>query len=393
MRVAYVCADRGVPVFGTKGCSVHVQEVVRALLRLGAEVHLFAARPGGPAPADLAGARLHPLPDPPKGDPAARERAALAANDDLRAALERAGRFDLVWERYALWSYAGMEYARDRGTPGVLEVNAPLVEEQAAHRTLVDRGGAEAVAARVFAAADVLAAVSAEVAEYLGRFPGVRGRVHVVPNGVDPARFPAGLRPSRRGPAGSFTVGFVGTLKPWHGLGTLAAALGLLLQRAPGSRLLVVGDGPAREGLEADLAGRGARAAAEFAGATAPADVPGLLASMDAGVAPYAGAGFYFSPLKVFEYMAAGLPVVASRVGQLARLIRDGENGLLVPPGDAAALADALARLHDDPGLRARLGRRARADVLLEHTWGATVRRVLALAGAGREVPVTGVAP
>jgi glycosyltransferase involved in cell wall biosynthesis len=385
MRLAYVCADLGVPVFGRKGCSVHVQEVVRALVRQGVRVELFATRCEGRPPPGLEAVRVHELPAIPRGDPGEREQAALAANPRLRGALDREGPFDAVYERYSLWSFAAMEYARDRGVPGLLEVNAPLIEEQAEHRTLVDRDGAVLAAERAFVAAAALLAVSAEIAAYLERFPGTRGRVKVVPNGVDPARFPSGLRPSRPGPPGSFTVGFVGTLKPWHGLGTLAEAFALLSRRAPHARLLVVGDGPGREGLERDLDARGVRGSALLVGAVAPEEVPGLLRSMDAGVAPYPGVpGFYFSPLKVYEYMAAGLAVVASRVGQLAGLIRPGDNGLLCPPGDAAALAEALVLLHERPSLRRRLGEVARAQVLREHTWDAVARRVLGLAGHGR---------
>ncbi len=385
MRVAYVCADLGVPVFGRKGCSIHVQEVMRALGRQGVRVDLFAARCEGPRPAGLEAVRVHELPAIPRGDPGAREQAALAANPLLRAALESAGPFDAIYERYSLWSFAGMELARDRGVPGLLEVNAPLIEEQAEHRTLVDRGAALHVAGRAFAAAHALLAVSAEVAAYLESFPGSRGRIHVVPNGVDPVRFPAGLRRSRPGPPGSYTVGFVGTLKPWHGLGTLAEAFALLRRRDSAARLLVVGNGPGREGLEADLEARGVRDAADLVGAVAPEEVPGLLASMDVAVAPYPDLPkFYFSPLKVYESMAAGLPVVASRVGQLAELIRHGENGLLHPPGDAAALAEALEWLRRSPAIRRRLGEAARADVHRDHTWDAVARRVLGLAAAAR---------
>jgi glycosyltransferase involved in cell wall biosynthesis len=126
----------------------------------------------------------------------------------------------------------------------------------------------------------------------------------------------------------------------------------------------------------------GLQDAACFTGAVPPGEVPGLLASMDAAVAPYPDlTPFYFSPLKVFEYMAASLPVVASRVGQLSSLIEDESNGLLCPPEDPAALAASLDRLCQDPPLRARLGQTARAAVLAHHTWDAVAQRSLSLAG------------
>lgn len=142
-RLAYVCADPGVPVFGGKGASVHVQEVVRALVEKGVRVELFASRTGGDPPPGLEEVPLHRLPSPPKGDLEKRERELLAANDELREALEAAGPFDAVYERYSLWSFAGMEYAARTAVSGILEVNAPLIEEQAAHRGLADRAGAE----------------------------------------------------------------------------------------------------------------------------------------------------------------------------------------------------------------------------------------------------------
>jgi len=307
----------------------------------------------------------------------------LGLNEDLKARLERHGPVDLVYERYSLWSFAGMEYAQRMGIPGLLEVNAPLIEEQAQYRVLVDRAGAERVAERVFGAATALLAVSDEVAEYLERYPAARGKVHVVPNGVNPERFSA--LPPRKvqgGPLETFTVGFVGTLKAWHGVAILVEAFALLHRRHPYARLLIVGDGPERERLGADVAARGLAEAVHFTGAVASDEVPARLASIDAAVASYPRLEhFYFSPLKVYEYMAAGLPVVASAIGQLEKLITPGVNGLLVPPGDAAALAEALERLCGDHELRARLGLAARAKVLAEHTWDAVAERILRIAG------------
>lgn len=379
MRVAYICADPGVPVFGVKGSSVHVQSVIRALRRQGAEVCLFAARFDGEPPPDLADLPRRALPRPPNGSTASRETALLAANEVLGRMLTADGHFDLIYERYSLWSYAAMEHAAARGSAGLLEVNAPLIAEQIRHRELIDRAGAERVAWRVFSAATALLAVSDGVADYLRSVAASHGRVHIVPNGVDPERF----LPSARTPArDTFTVGFVGTLKPWHGLDVLLTAFARLHARAPAARLLLVGDGPERTTVEHQIAELDLASVVELTGAVSPAEVPALLGRMDVATAPYPSAdNCYFSPLKLFEYMAAGLPVVASHVGQVASVIHHGRNGLLCAPGNAAALAGNLEQIYQFPALRRQLGAAAREAVLAHHTWDAVARRILDLAG------------
>lgn len=391
MRIAFVNTDSGVPAFGRKGSSIHLQEMIRGFLCSGATVDLFTARVDGDSPPGLEAVRVHQLPKRSEGDLAEREQSALRANEQTRSALEREGLFDFVYERYALWNFAGMEYANAAGIPGVLEVNAPLIDEQAAHRGLVDRAGAERATRQAFGAARALVAVSAEIAAYLEQRPEATGRVHVVTNGVDVARFRPDVAPSLLAAPGTFTVGFVGTLKPWHGLPTLVDAFALLREQVPNSRLLIVGDGPEREKFEEQLERRGVRPAANMTGAVFSAQIPSLLASMSAAVAPYPHSSkFYFSPLKVYEYMAAGLPVVASRIGQLDGLLEDGVNGLLCPPGDAAALAQALIRLSCDPQLAARLGWAARATVSAHYTWSSVVARVLEIAGTRQFEAVPG---
>lgn len=381
MRIAYICADPGVPVFGCKGASIHVQEVIRALKRRGAHVTLLATRWGGATPRELRGLAQARLPAVATGKLAARERAALAANAALEHALSAAGPFDLVYERYSLWSYAGMTWARAEGVPGLLEVNAPLIEEQARHRGLLNRAAAEQVAQVVFGAATALLAVSQGVARYLESQPAARGRVHVVSNGVDPQRFCPGLVPAWSRKDDTFTVGFAGSLKPWHGLGTLFDAFAQLHHERPTTRLLVVGDGPERARLADQVVAKRLESVVILAGVVRPEKMPYWLAAMDVAVAPYPDLeGFYFSPLKAFEYMAAGLPVVASRIGQLDGLIVDGESGLLCPPGDARALATALDRLVGDGNLRLRLAQGGRQAVLRAHTWDHVAARILHLA-------------
>src|SRR5207245_9964407 len=127
--------------------------------------------------------------------------------------------------------------------PGLLEVNAPLIEEQAVHRGLRDTRGAAHVATRVFQAATALVAVSTEVAAWLERRPSARGRVHVLPNGVDPDGFRPAVPPAAPAPPGTFTVGFVGSMKPWHDLPVLIEAFARLHAEEPATRLLLVGGG------------------------------------------------------------------------------------------------------------------------------------------------------
>src|SRR3989442_15268168 len=149
--------------------------------RRGRDVDVFGARVDETPSSGLEPLQIPPLPPVADGAPPSHAAAIAALNDELAALLDRAGPYDLVYERYSLWSLAGMEHAATAGIPGLLEVNAPLIEEQATYRGLRDAGGADRVAARAFRAASVLLAVSTEVAAWLQRRRAAPDRRHVIP--------------------------------------------------------------------------------------------------------------------------------------------------------------------------------------------------------------------
>lgn len=376
MRIAYVSVDPGIPVFGTKGASVHVQEVVRDLLARGHEVEVFATRIGSDVPVDLADLAVHHVRVAKTDDAAARERAQAEASASI-AAKVTAWEPDLVYERYSLFSTVLADVVEATDAAGVLEVNAPLVEEQARHRDLVDADAAWAALARQVAAASATVCVSDLVRDWV-RAHTTAGRVHTVPNGVSTSR----IRPAAEA-VGDPVVTFVGTLKPWHGVDVLVDALARA--RAPW-RLRVIGDGPQGEALTEQARALGVEV--DFRGAVAPAEIPDHLAGSAIGVAPYpataAETDQYFSPLKIYEYLAAGLPVVASRVGQVPAIVRDGLTGLLVAPSDPDALAAALDALARDEVTRRAMGHAARAEAEAHHSWTGVVDRILAHAGLAR---------
>ena len=383
MRIAYILLDPGIGVFGTKGASVHVQEVGRTFRRLGHEVSVFCTRTDDDVPADLTDLELTKL-DVPKGlDRGQREISLLRLSDmladlvvdtSLRTQEESGGSagFDLVYERYSLFSSAGEQISDRLGVPLIMEVNAPLLDEQKQHRGLVHDEHAVRATARSFAGASRIVCVSSSVADWVRRdYPGLND-VSVVPNGVNTERItPTVDRPSDTAPV---RIGFVGTLKPWHGTDRLVEACALL---QGDFHLDILGHGPQSEALQDQAKALRLGSRVSFHGAIAPEEVPDHLRTFDIAVAPYPAGDNYFSPLKIYEYLAAGLPIVASAVGSIPEVLDVGETALLVPPDDPQALAEALQTLIDDPRLRARMGRAARDEALARHSWTSRCEQIL----------------
>lgn len=358
MRVAYVCTDPGIPVDGSKGASVHVQQIVRAFERRGDDVTVYATRAESTA---LGNAPIVTVPVG-RGNAAERERAVARAAGEIAERIAGDG-CDLVYERLSLFSDAAARVS----IPAVVEVNAPLVEEQRIHRTLEDEAGAVSAVHRVLSRAATVACVSEPVAAWAREHGATDASTIVAPNGVDTRSFSPAMMED-----GTLEVVFIGSLKSWHGVEIALAAIAGL----DGVRLTIIGDGPERERLEG-LAGT-LGVDVRFVGAIPHESVPAELSAMHVGVAPYpATADAYFSPLKAFEYLAAGLAVVASATGQLPSIIAHDDTGILVPAGSVDALRGALTTLRDDRSIARRLGSAGRARAVGQHDWDRTLDRIL----------------
>ena len=372
MRILYLTADPGVPPLGGKGSSVHVRELVDALVASGASVVVATARTDV-RDERLSGARLVGIPVVlPKSQPTlASLRSAIRAQSTEIERIAHQCEVEGVYERFSLFSEGGVRAARRLGVPHVLEVNAPLRWEARRFRSLAYAEDAASIERRVLGATDHVFAVSEELAALLAADGVDETKIDVVPNGVDPTKVPARLRRGARGP---FVVGFAGSLKPWHGVEVLVAACRRALVRVPDLRLEIVGEGPAAPQLD----GLAREPRVTVHGQTSHARVLALMSQWDAGLAPYLPLpNFYFSPLKVLEYMAAGVCPIASDLGQIRSLLGAGSRGVLVEPGNSDALAAEIVNLARDRARAAALGMRAARYVRTSHTWSRNAERVL----------------
>ena len=377
---------RATPGAGTQagGAASHINGFINAALKLGADVSVVSNdRIAGLDETALQLKIIEP-------EPLGATRAAFDLHNNFvftRGAVTEIERDlpDFIYQRYSRFNWTGVEASLKTGRPLFLEYNGSEVWvgkywDRVDMLDLLKRFEQLnlAAATRIFVVSDV-------ERRNLERAGVALDKIVVNPNGVDAEKF----RPSVGGALmreklsiaeDETLVGFVGTFGPWHGVLTLGEAI-TLIPREARIRFLLVGGGVLRDETERIIREAGAEKRVIFTGAVKHDEVPALLDACDVLASPHVpladGSEFFGSPTKLFEYMAMGKAIVASRLGQIAEVLTDEETALLVEPGDAHALSQAIMRLANSRDLRERLGAAARNAALTRHTWTHNAERVL----------------
>jgi glycosyltransferase involved in cell wall biosynthesis len=308
---------------------------------------------------------------------------AWQARHDLREL-----RPDVLYQRKSVLDLSGVVLSLWLGVPLIIEANdctaAGLYWERVRFMGLV------ALVERLqFRAASMAVSISTPVLDLLNARHCDTDRTRVIVNGVNAELFDtpevnidaARLRMDYGYLQSDVVIGFVGTFGQWHGIHTLAAGMVEILQQSSGVKFLLIGDGELRASCETSVRDGGVAERVCFAGLLPAGSIPAHLACCDILVSPHSrspdGTRFIGSPTKLFEYMAAGRAIVASRLDQIGEILEDRRTALLFEPDDVPGFISALKVLVADGELRARIGRQAKTEVTARYTWDANVREVL----------------
>ena len=293
----------------------------------------------------------------------------------------RQHRPDALYQRANIFMLSGVWTARWFKIPYLLEVNAPLALERGKFDGLSLPRLAAWTERVMWRGADYVLPVTQVLARHVENAGVPRDRLVVTPNGIDLDRLkPTGSIDDAKRSLNLGTglvLGFVGFVRDWHGLDHIVD----LLAQEPdlqNVRLLIVGDGPACDGLR-DQAKRLHIADRVIITGVIPHDrLATYVSAMDIALQPHVTP--YASPLKLFEYMALGRAIIAPDMENIREILEPGVDSVLFTPGDQKTLSDAIRRLARDSELRVRLGAAAAAKIVARNlTWRSNAERVAML--------------
>ena len=283
---------------------------------------------------------------------------------------------DLIYDRYITFNASAVLIGKKYKIPVILEVNAPLALErsQQEDERLYLKKLAFFLEKWACSNSYRTLVVSTPLKEYLVRLGVPSAKIIVVPNGVDIKKFEPYRGKNKNFlqccgfTEASMIVGFVGILRPWHGLDLLLKAFHEVAEEEENLRLLIVGDGPIRFDIEQKIKELQLSKKVFIVGRISHSNVVDYVNLFDIAVSPKAT--FYASPMKILEYMAMGKAVVASDTENIRDIIDDKTDGILFANGDYLDLADKIKSLVENSTLRRYIGLNARIKTVKKRNWG-----------------------
>lgn len=306
--------------------------------------------------------------------------------------ISRSKPVDLIYIRAIPFGLGPLWFARRHGIPTILEINGVWDAEQKlafSYLPAWNRSLAKLIA-RIrnrtmnYAChlADLLIAVTPNISTYLQSKGITQKKIVIASNGVNTDHFqPFDHIECRRHlgmPADSFIAGYVGSLSAWQGVEDLIEASAIFREEHPNMlKTLIIGDGPQRQLLEELCKAKSLTDTVTFLGSKPYHEIPRQMSACDVLVAPKKPLSSGYSPLKVYEYLACGRPVVVSDVIGL-EFVAQNELGVSFEAGDARQLADKLEDLYEMPiEIREKMGQRAREYVKQHHSWDSVTTLIL----------------
>ncbi len=286
---------------------------------------------------------------------------------------------DILYERYNLFYHAGVWLKKQLGIPMILEVNAPLVEERSRHGELALKTLASQSESSIWRAADMVLPVTNVLADHVRAAGVAEEKICVIQNGVSKEflapRDGSRIR-ERYQLQDKLVLGFTGFVRDWHRVDRVIQFLAIHPQRDV--HLMVVGDGPVRDSLETLAEVLGISNRVVFTGVVQREEIPDYIAAFDVALQP--AVVDYASPLKLFEYMALGKPVLAPDSANICEVLTNGQDAILFDPNSQDSFEKCLSELVEDRALRSRLGRAARHSLeRQDFTWVGNAQRITAI--------------
>lgn len=386
MKICYIAPTEIIP--STNGGAIHTLELARNIVLKGHEVHIVAKYDNGVDEEKVQGVHIHRVRSSQKkliGYPSALTNSVRKTSDIIKKY-----DIDILHERMTLPGGVGAISSKLYNVPCLLEINGPVLEEHIAlgnipnhyHRFLLKRWRD-----RVLPVYGAYYVQTQSLKNIVSDWGLNNIEIHVIPNGVDITRFHPEINGNeileKYQLAEKNVITFIGSLREWHGITLLLSSIPKVLSAYPDAKFMIIGSGPQQPEIEKKIIELNLQDNVLLIGAVPYRDIPKYIASSTICIAPFQPSmlgtmkkyGLYFSPIKLFEYMACGKPIITTSVGEVNNLFEDKKDAYLIRP-DEKELVDAVIDLLQNKSLREQLGQKAREKVK-NYTWERTTEKVI----------------